>query len=122
MQVIPRVTDEGFRMSKAENKGTNRHEQARKRKRAFLVFFGCAAVIYLSLSFFLGDKGFVRYVKLRKQKAELVADIAQLKTANDGLNRKVQALKSDPAYIEELAREKGMAKEGEIIYQYEDPK
>jgi cell division protein FtsL len=60
------------------------------------------------------------YMASRRQRRELQAlqqKIQQIKTENDQLDRENQALKSDPAAIERLAREQyGLAKPGEKIY------
>jgi cell division protein FtsB len=64
--------------------------------------------------------GLFRYMKLRHQREALVAEIITLKASNEELRRRVEALKTDPESIEQLAREQGLVKEGETVYQYED--
>ena len=78
------------------------------------------AFIYLSLSFLLGDKGLLRYLELRKERVALNAEIAALKDENAAIKGKVGSLRTDPDAIESLAREQGLVKHGEIIYQYEE--
>ena len=104
------------------NKSPKQRELAVKRRKKVLLAAGLSLLFYLMLSFFFGEKGFFRYIKLSKQKAALTAEITQLKDSNAELSRKVDALKTDPDSIEKLAREQGLAKDGEIIYQYEDGK
>lgn len=104
------------------NKSPKQRELATKRRRKVLLAAGLSLLFYLALSFFFGEKGFFRYMKLHRQQAELTAEIRQLKESNRTLIKKVDALKTDPDSIEQLAREQGLAKDGEIIYQYEDGK
>ena len=108
-------------MAKA-NKSPKQRELAVKRRKKVLLAAGLSLLFYLMLSFFFGEKGFFRYIKLYKQKTALTAEITQLKKSNEALIKKVDALKTDPDSIEQLAREQGLAKDGEIIYQYEDGK
>ena len=49
------------------------------------------------------------------------ADIRRLQEENIQIREEVKSLKTDPDYIEAYAREKlGLAKEGEIIYRFEE--
>ena len=104
------------------NRSAKQAEAARKKRRTLIVAAGALFFFYLIASFFLGEKGLFRYMKMRDEKAALTADIASLKASNDELGRKVQSLKTDPEYIESLAREQGLVKDGETVYQYEDDK
>lgn len=59
------------------------------------------------------------YLALRRQQKELQTlqqQILQLQKENERLGRENHALKSDPAAVEPLAREQGLAKPGERIY------
>ena len=55
----------------------------------------------------------------RHQREALTAEISSLKESNAELASRVDALKTDPDCIERLAREQGMVKDGETVYQYE---
>ena len=85
----------------------------RKRRKVFRVA-GLLFAFYILLSFFLGDMGLLRYIKMRHQKEELTREIAALRSANDELDERVKSLKTDPEYMEGLAREQGMVKDGMI--------
>ena len=102
------------------NKGPKQLEKAAHQIKLGVSFVGTLVVFSLVISFFFGDKGLVRYMKLRDQKAQLTAEIVSLRTSNEELRKKVQALKTDPESIELLARERGLVKEGETVYQYEN--
>lgn len=102
------------------NKSPKQREQSANRKRKIAVALGLSMLFYLVLNFFLGDMGLFRYMKLRHQREALVAEINSLKASNDELRLRVEELKTDPESIEQLAREQGLVKEGETVYQYED--
>ncbi len=70
-------------------------------------------------SFIFGEMGMVKYYRMKAQYRSLNADIEQLKQDNDALAREVRTLKTDPACIERMARDKlGLARPGEIVYYY----
>jgi cell division protein FtsB len=104
------------------NRTAKQAEAVRKKKRTLFVAAGALFIFYLMASFFLGERGLFRYMKMRQEKAALTADIASLKSSNAELQKKVESLKTDPEYIESLAREQGLVKDGETVYQYEDEK
>jgi cell division protein FtsB len=101
------------------NKSRGQREQMVKRRRKIALAIGLSFLFYLTLSFFLGEMGFFRYMKLKGQKQALTAEIAELKASNEKLGHKVESLKTDPDCIEGLAREQGLVKDGEKVYQYE---
>lgn len=93
----------------------------RKRRRLFL---GVASFVsgYLLLSFLFGEMGMINSLKMKKTHAQIQGEIVSLKKENEALTRKIEALRSDPDYIESLARNQlGLAKEGELIYEFYDP-
>ena len=77
---------------------------------------------YLLASFTLGEMGLVKYYRMKAQYRALVEEIAQRKQDNARLTREVLSLRSDPACIERIARDKlGLARPGEIVYYYGKP-
>ena len=91
-----------------------------RRKRRNL-FWGIASFIsgYLLLSFLFGQMGMLNALKLKRTHAQIEEEIVFLKKENEALAQKIEALKSDPHYIESLARNQlGMAREGELIYEF----
>lgn len=91
-----------------------------KKGRIVVLTLGGLFLFYLVVSFFLGEQGVLKDIKLRREKAALEQDIAEIQAKNEKLKAEVEALKTDPEHIEKLAREQGLVKKGEIIYQYED--
>ena len=101
------------------NRTAKQAEQMRRKRRTVIVALVAFFVFYLTANFFLGERGLFRYVRMKKEQDALNADIAQLMSSNEELRQKVNSLKTDPEYIESLAREQGLVKDGEIVYQYE---
>ncbi len=92
------------------------------RKKTVLIAASILAILYLLESFILGEMGLVKYYRMKAQYKTLAAEIATLKQDNARLMRDVRALRSDPACIERIARDKlGLARQGEIVYYYGEP-
>lgn len=77
-------------------------------------------IAFLLLMTFLivfGNRGLVDNYLMGKKLAQLKAETHSLTVQNAKLERKIVLLRSDPAYIESIARsELGMVKESDIIY------
>jgi cell division protein FtsB len=90
------------------------HEGAPRPFLLFLLVFGVGIVI-VSL---LGDQGLLAYYGLRREESALKVDIAKLQREESDLGARIQALRSDPQYIEMLARQRlGLVKPGETVLQ-----
>ncbi|MBI5025343.1 MAG: septum formation initiator family protein [Nitrospirae bacterium] len=76
--------------------------------------------IYLSFSLIFGERGFVRYLKLKSTRADLQAETKKVQDENEEIKKQVDILKKDPHAVENFARELGLTKKGEIIFKYED--
>jgi cell division protein FtsB len=87
-----------------------------------LVAAAALVVFYLLTSFIFGEMGLIKYYRMQAQYNSLTQEIATLKQDNARLLRDVHALKTDPDYLEILARDKlGLARQGEIVYYYDEP-
>ncbi len=95
-------------------------ETKKRRKRTVLFTLGILIVIYLSLTLIFGENGLLRYIKLESIRADLQAEIRSLKKQNEEMKRQIEALKKDPNLIEELARKRGLTREEELIFKFED--
>ena len=51
-----------------------------------------------------------------------MAETAAMKKQNEDANSQVEALQNEPDRVEELAREYGLTKKGELIFKFEDKK
>ncbi|HUI44877.1 MAG TPA: septum formation initiator family protein [Nitrospirota bacterium] len=91
-------------------------------KRKALITAAALAALYLLASFIFGEMGLIKYYRMKAQYDSLTQEIARLKQDNDRLLKDVHALKTDPDYLEILARDKlGLARQGEIVYYYDEP-
>lgn len=67
------------------------------------------------------DKGFMDLKKLQRVKATIVCENAEVEMENKELYRKINRLKSDPAYIENIARqEMGMVGENDVVLKFRE--
>ncbi len=100
---------------------TERHTRS-DRNRKLLLGAAILLAVYLLASFIVGEMGLIKYFRMKAQHNGLVRDIASLKQDNARLTRSVNALRTDPDLLEQLARDKlGLARPGEIVYYYADP-
>ncbi len=108
-------------MGKRNYLKTDRNSRKSRKKKA-LIAIAVLACIYLLVSFIFGEMGLIKYYRMKAQYNSLSRDITALKQDNARLFRDVHALKTDPDYMEILARDKlGLAREGEIVYYYDKP-
>lgn len=100
-----------------------RHQVVTEKRRWNLLFYSMIALIMacIALTMVFGDMGLFKYFQLKKAKGMLELEIANMDKENKAMKTQVDALKSDPYYIEKKAREEfGMAKKGEYIFQFGD--
>jgi len=90
--------------------------------RKLIVAAAILLALYLTANFIFGEMGVIKYYRMEAQYKALTQDIAKLKQDNAKMAREVRALKTDPNYIEQIARDKlGLARQGEIVYYYGEP-
>jgi cell division protein FtsB len=95
-------------------------EHRKRIKRLILLTLGIMFFIYLSLSLIFGESGLLRYLELKATTVQLLSEVRSIREQNEEIKRQIEALKKDPSRMEELAREYGFTKEGEMIFKYED--
>lgn len=97
-----------------------RKVDAQKNRTAKRRVWGTAALFiggYFMFSFFFGEMGMLKLIKMKETHQQLRGEIESLQEENLRLAENIEALKSDPFYIEMIARDQlGLVKEGEIIY------
>lgn len=82
-----------------------------------LVLFNILLVIIF------GDRGLVEVNHLKGERDRLVRDNRELTEKNLALRREIERLKTDPAYIEHVARQElGMIGRDEVIIRFDSPK
>jgi cell division protein FtsB len=101
-------------------RSTGRLREARRTR--LFILAGVLAGVYFLTTFVFGEMGLVKYYRMKAQYNALLEETETLKQENVQLLRDVRALKTDPAVIERLARDKlGLARDGEIVYYYGQP-
>jgi cell division protein FtsB len=83
--------------------------------RPFLLFLLLFGVAMVAISLF-GDQGLFAYRTLAAQARQLRIEVDALEIQEQALSRQINALRSDPAAIERLARLRlGLVRPGEIV-------
>lgn len=77
--------------------------------------------VLLGFIIYLFTPGYVKLKKYIDQMVHLEERVENLERENRTLKREIEQLKTDPIYIERLARkELGMIRPGEVIYRIEE--
>lgn len=100
-------------------KGEVAHRQTRLKR----LFCAMALVAngYLLLSLLFGEMGLLKFIKMKQTYAHFRRENESLREENERLGRRIKTLKTDPNVIEQIARDRlGLAKEGELIYEFYD--
>ena len=85
-------------------------------KQNLLLTFAVIALFVLLLLILFGDKGLADLNMLEKNRDRLVEKNGRLMRENLSLYRSIERLKTDPAYIENIARQElGVVGENELI-------
>jgi cell division protein FtsB len=81
---------------------------------------GIAAIVLLAASLAgFGVRESIRVWQLRQELSALEADVSALTEKQKTLEEIAERLRSDPAYLEKLAREEmGMVREGETVLKF----
>jgi cell division protein FtsB len=69
-----------------------------------------------------GENGLLRYIQLKSIKEELLAETIVIQDQNEGMKDQVESIEKTHELAEELAREYGMTKEGEMVFKFESNK
>ena len=99
-------------MVRRQNKGFSRRE-----KRAFTRILLAAVALGLFFSVFAPDCGMYSYSTLKKKSNTLSEENKKLLQKNIELEKEIELLQDDKAYLEKVAREEyGMLKKNEEVY------
>jgi len=94
------------------------HDQ--KFKKLILLTFGVLVFIYLTATLVTGKNGLLEYFKLRSIRNNLLAETMISKKQNDDITNQLKSFETDTTIMEELARDYGLTKEGELIFKFKD--
>lgn len=76
---------------------------------------------YLLISLLFGEMGLLKFIKMKQTYAHFQRENEALREENERLGRRIKTLKTDADAIEQIARDRlGLAKEGELIYEFYD--
>ena len=107
-------------MAKRNYLQTHRTTRAAWIKR-LLVMAGVVAGLAFLWSLIVGEMGVVKYYRMSVHARTLRSEIKNKKKDNVRLSKEVDALRTDAAFIERMARDKiGLARPGEVVYYYGD--
>ena len=97
----------------AENK--NLGDPGLRRKAAILA--SVIALVAMVVGALFGDRGMLQLVSQRRRAEALHHQLDDLRAENLALAVEIEALKTDPAAIESMAREElGLARPGELVF------
>jgi cell division protein FtsB len=101
-----------------------RRSDLRRRHRLHWTLWISAAILitgYFATLLIFSDKGLAKLWELTQTHRRLTQEIKGLEERNEKLRQKAQALRQDPEAIESIARQElGLAKKGELIYQFKE--
>ena|SRR4030066_943315 len=93
-----------------------------RHKRQLTIAGYVVTAIYLLFSLIFSDLGLLKYYSMKRDHNRLSHEISQLDSSNKSMREEVTKLKTDPDYIESIARDKlGLVKEGEKVYKFQPP-
>ena len=92
-----------------------------KSKKKIIIGVSVAFLFTLLLMIVFGDNGFLDLKRLKKERAELADQSSDMESQNLKLYRKVERLKNDPVFIENVARQElGMIGDDEVILKFKN--
>ncbi|GAB4340406.1 MAG: hypothetical protein Kow0089_14030 [Desulfobulbaceae bacterium] len=98
-----------------------KREFTRGERRFLLRVVLAVSILALLWILFAPGHGFFHYHRLRKQIDALTEENRTLQESNAALQKEIDRLQHDDAYLEELARRKyGLLKENETVYEADD--
>jgi cell division protein FtsB len=74
----------------------------------------------MSVNMIVGKNGLLRYLELRSTKDRMITETILIEKQNADIRNQTGALGNESDIVEELAREYGMTKEGELIFKFKD--
>ena len=101
-------------------RNVRKKQVSKNSKRNTLVFLTCCVLlfIYLSLNMVAGENGLLRYIQLKSIKDKLIDETLAIQNQNEDMRGQVESIEKAPELVEELAREYGMTKEGELVFKF----
>lgn len=95
-------------------------KNSKKRRRIVYVTISLLLFVYLTFVMIAGDNGLLKYVKLKSERDQMLAENIVIDQQNENMNSRIESYDNEPELFEGLAREYGLTKEGELIFKFED--
>jgi cell division protein FtsB len=95
-------------------------EQGRKIQKLVILTLVILLFVYITISLVFSEKGFLRYIKLKSDRGQIMAENERVTKQNQEIKEQVEEMKKNPDTIEEIAREQGLTREGELIFKFDD--
>jgi cell division protein FtsB len=98
---------------------TNLSEANRKKVLLYSVFI----VTMIGAWSVLGPYGFLKYYRVTRELNKVLIQNKQLRETNSSLQQEIHNLKTNPVYLEKVARQQfGLIKKNEVIYEFPEKK
>jgi len=92
-----------------------------KSKKKIIIGVSVLFLFTLLLMIIFGNNGFLDLKRLKKERVTLAEQSCEIESQNLKSYRKVERLKNDPVFIENIARQElGMIGEGEVILKFKN--
>jgi len=89
-------------------------------QRRWLLLATAVALPSLYTILFSGH-GLIKRLQLESDASAMQTEVVRMRSTGDSLRREVQRLSTDPAAVEQVARERyGMVRNGEVVYLVEE--
>jgi cell division protein FtsB len=95
-------------------------DNERKKRRLIVYTLFLLMMLYLTVSLFFDDMGFIKYLHLKKSEERLLQEIVSLEKENSTIQSEINNFQSNPFYLERHAREDlNLSRPDEYIFIYE---
>ncbi|MBI4843665.1 MAG: septum formation initiator family protein [Nitrospirae bacterium] len=95
-------------------------DQSRMVRKLVILTLLILAFIYITVTIVFGEKGLLRYLKLKSDKEKISYENAKILQQNRDIEGEVGEMKENPDIMEQKARDQGLTKDGELIFKFED--
>ncbi len=105
-----------------ETRNFRKNQLKSNKKRRQIVYFTIALLllVYLTFTMTVGEKGFLRYIKLKSERDKMLVENIVINEQNQNMNARIESYDNEPDLYEGLAREYGLTKKDELIFKFED--
>ena len=95
-------------------------KNSKKRRQIVYLTVSLLFFVYLTFIMIVGENGFLRYIKLKSERDQMLAENIVIQKQNGDMNASIELYDSKPDNFEGLARDYGLTKEGELIFKFDN--